>query len=508
MKNFIKNPSDINRIEYWAATTMFVFSIFFLVSGSVNIHEWRYNKDSFTEAQQQYTYFNNYFLPSLVRYITFYGSYLLLSFFIVPPLSRRENITLNILFTLVIFYIISVVLAVTDTWLQGYFFNSYTEDQLYAKLFQESAIFSFWLLMMFALYNFIKHIAVYLLGNSDLIQSKYRVITRDGIYAFIIWMIGLFLLLISQVGSDVVLAFASCPLAGIFLYCYAMYAILPQLRGTAKPFRVFMKNFFWVTLLSSLPILAILLVLLTSHNKEIAIITALFNIGFQLLFTAPLAWYVYKHRISVDYEIKGLQTALGRSTADLNFLRSQINPHFLFNILNTLYGTSLQEKAERTSEGIQKLGDMMRFMLHENLQEKISLNREIEYLNNYIALQSLRTQSSPDITISTEIEDHVGVLQIAPMLLIPFVENAFKHGISLKEKSTIRVSLVTKDKTLYFDISNSMHDKPANDPEKDNNGIGLSNVQQRLRLMYPTRHELSIRESGKEFFVHLTIQLD
>lgn len=508
MKNLIKNPSDINRIEYWAATTMFVFSIFFLVSASINVQEWRFNRNSFTEAHQQYAYFNNYFLPSLARYITFYGSYLLLAFFIVPPLTRRENITLNIIFTVLIFYIISVVLAVSDTWLQGYLFSSFIEDQLYAKLFQESAIFSFWLLMMFALYNIIKLLAVYLLENSDLIQSKYRVITRDGIYAFIIWMIGLFLLLISQVESDVALAFATPALAGIFLYCYAMYAILPEIKGKTKPFRTYMKMFFWVALLSSLPILAVLLVLLSSHNKEISIITALFNIGFQLLFTAPLAWYVYKHRITVDYEIKGLQTALGRSTADLNFLRSQINPHFLFNILNALYGTSLQENAERTSEGIQKLGDMMRFMLHENLQEKISLNREIEYLNNYIALQSLRTQSSPDITISTEIEEHVGILQIAPMLLIPFVENAFKHGISLKERSNIRISLATKENTVYFDISNSMHDKPANDPEKGNNGIGLANVKQRLRLMYPTRHELSIRDSGKEFFIHLTIQLD
>ncbi len=508
MKNFIKSPSDINRIEYWAATTMFVFSIFFLVSGSVNVREWRYNQGSFEDAHQQYSYFNNYFLPTLVRYITFYGSYLLLSFIIVPPLTRRENIVLNTIFTVVIFYGISVVLAVTDTWIMGYLFSKYTEDELYSKLFQESAIFSFWLLMMFALYNTIKYLAVYLLENSDLIQAKYRVITRDGIYAFIIWMIGLFLLLISQVESDVVLVFASCPLAGIFLYCYSMYAILPGIKGTAKPFRTYLRNFFWLSLLSSLPIIAILLVLLSNHNKELSIITALFNVGFQLLFTAPLAWYVYKHRISVDYEIKGLQTALGRSTADLNFLRSQINPHFLFNVLNTLYGTALQEKAERTSEGIQKLGDMMRFMLRENLQEKISLTREIEYLNNYIGLQTLRTQSSPDIQIHTEIEDHTGTLQIAPMLLIPFIENAFKHGISLKERSHIRITLVTKDNTLYFDISNSMHLKPSNDPEKDNNGIGLSNVRQRLRLMYANRHELSIRESGKEFFVHLTIQLD
>jgi len=487
---------------------MFVFSVFFLVSGSINVQDWRYNQGDFKDAYQQYSYFNNYFLPSLIRYIAFYGSYLFLAFIIAPPLTRKENITRNVIFTVFVFYTISVVLAVTDTWLKGHLFSTYTEENLYAKLFQESAIFSFWLLMMFVLYNLIKYLAVYLLENSDLIQAKYRVITRDGIYAFIIWMIALFLLLIGQVESAVVLAIATPALTGILVYCYAMYAILPGLKRFPRPFRAFMRNIFWISLFSSLPTLAVLLILLPNHNKEVALVTALFNIFFQLLFTAPLAWYVYKHRIKVDYEIKGLQTALGRSTADLNFLRSQINPHFLFNILNALYGTALQEKAERTSEGIQKLGDMMRFMLHENLQEKISLNREIEYLNNYIALQSLRTKSSPDISITTEIEEHVGVLQIAPMLLIPFVENAFKHGISLKERSYIRISLVTKDNTVYFDISNSKHDKPANDPEKDNNGIGLSNVKQRLRFMYSDRHELSIRDSGKEFYVHLTIQLD
>lgn len=508
MKNFLKNPTDINRIEYWAATTMFVFSIFFLVSSSINVNEWRYDSEKFREAQQHYSYFENHFLPTLIRLITFYASYLLLAFTVVPPLTRRENITMNVLITLGTFYVISLVLATTDTWLKGYLFSEYTEDNLYSKLFQESAIYSFWLMMMFALYNIIKYLAVYLLENSELIQAKYRVITRDGIYAFIVWMIGLFLLLMSQVPSEVVLALTSCPLFGIFLYCYSMYFLLPGSQRAAKPFRNYLKNFFWVALLSSLPIFLVLLILVSNDRDEIAVITAFFNVGFQLLFTAPLSWYVYKHRITVDYEIKGLQTALGRSTADLTFLRSQINPHFLFNILNALYGTSLQENAERTSEGIQKLGDMMRFMLHENLQEKISLNREIEYLNNYIALQSLRTQSSPDITITTEIEEHMGILQIAPMLLIPFVENAFKHGISLKERSNIRISLATKDKTLYFDISNSIHEKSANDPEKDNNGIGLSNVKQRLRLMYPTRHELSIRDSGREFFVHLTIQLD
>lgn len=507
MKNIIKNPSDINRIEFWAATTMFVFSVFFLVSGAVN-NNWEPGKYEFDNAHQHYSYFNNHFLPMLCRYISFYASYCLLTFVIGPPLSRKENITLNIIFTLIIFYLISVVLAITDTWTQGYLFDKYSEDELYSKLFQEAAIYSFWLLMMFALYNIIKFLAIYLLENSELIQSKYRVITRDGIFAFIFWMIALFLLLIGQSDADVVMIVATCSLAGIFLYCYSIYAVLPDIYKQSKPFKAYMKKIFLLVLLSTIPLFTILLFLIPRHDSEIAFVASLFNIGFQLLFTAPLTWYVYKYRTTVDYEIKGLQSALGRSTADLNFLRSQINPHFLFNVLNTLYGTALQENAERTSEGIQKLGDMMRFMLRENLQEKISLTREIEYLNNYIGLQTLRTQSSPDIQIHTEIEEHTGILQIAPMLLIPFIENSFKHGISLKEPSNIRISLVCKDKTLYFDISNSIHPKPLNDPEKDNNGIGLNNVQQRLRLLYPGKHELSILESGKEFFVHLTIQLD
>lgn len=93
------------------------------------------------------------------------------------------------------------------------------------------------------------------------------------------------------------------------------------------------------------------------------------------------------------------------------------------------------------------------------------------------------------------------------MLLIPFIENAFKHGISLREPSHINISLQTRENTLYFDVHNSIHPKVVNDTEKYNNGIGLENVKQRLALLYPNKHELVIRESAKDFFIHLTIQL-
>jgi LytS/YehU family sensor histidine kinase len=146
-------------------------------------------------------------------------------------------------------------------------------------------------------------------------------------------------------------------------------------------------------------------------------------------------------------------------------------------------------------------------MLQENMQDKISLIREIDYLNNYISLQRLRTDPNPIVQIQTQIDDRDNLFKIAPMLLIPFVENAFKHGISFREPSYIKVTLEIKDDTLYFNVFNSKHDRQENDPEKDKRGIGLENVKQRLKLSYPNKHELKIRDTPKEFLIHLTIQL-
>jgi len=248
-------------------------------------------------------------------------------------------------------------------------------------------------------------------------------------------------------------------------------------------------------------------ILATNIERHTGMAIVLFNTPFQVLIIAPLSWQIYRMRSASDAELYRLKTELGQSNASYNMLQAQINPHFLFNALNTLYGTALQENAERTGEGIQQLGDMMRFMLHENMQQSISLTREIEYLHNFIALQKLRTQTSPDIVIQSDIPGHVGGLLITPMLLIPFVENAFKHGISLREPSYIKITLTIDGNTLYFDVHNSIHIKPDNDPEKGYSGIGLNNLKQRLGLLYPKKHELIIRQTATEFFVHLTLQL-
>lgn len=226
----------------------------------------------------------------------------------------------------------------------------------------------------------------------------------------------------------------------------------------------------------------------------------------QLFILTPITWLTFQQKKDKILALMGAQKELVKSKADLQFLRSQINPHFLFNVLNTLYGTALQENAERTAGGIQKLGDMMRFMLHENNLDFIDMSREIDYLENYIALQKLRTQSSPEIIIEENITGQNCNHKIAPMLLIPLVENAFKHGISLKEKSWIKINLACNEKEILFEVHNSMHLRQDNDPEKERPGIGFKNVVERLKLIYPGKHQITVNEDGKEFFVQLSIQ--
>jgi LytS/YehU family sensor histidine kinase len=273
----------------------------------------------------------------------------------------------------------------------------------------------------------------------------------------------------------------------------------------AKVLRSYILNVLLVLLIIAMP--AFFMGVLITNDGDEAIGLVFFNAVFQLFITLPFTWLVYKNHIRGKEELSFLQTALGNSNANLDFLRSQINPHFLFNALNTIYGTALQEKAERTSEGIEKLGDMMRFMLQENMQDKISLEREINYMSNYISLHKLRTDTNPVVRIEEQLPSYVNGMEIAPMLLIPFVENAFKHGISLREPSYIKVSMETRENNLYFDVYNNKHQKQGEDPEKNKSGIGLNNVKLRLQLLYPGKHELVIRETATDYFVHLTLNL-
>jgi len=240
-------------------------------------------------------------------------------------------------------------------------------------------------------------------------------------------------------------------------------------------------------------------------------ILLLIGIGIALviqLVLIPLSNFAFDRYFGIKKQIDTLTHKVEVGSANLSFLKSQINPHFLFNALNTLYGSALMENAEKTSDGIQKLGDMMRFMLHENQLDKISLKRELEYLQNYLDLQMLRFKNEENLEVEIHINDAHCEGKIAPMMLIPFVENAFKHGISTKNKSWIKINLRCLNGSIHLDVVNSIHPPKALKDPKDESGIGLDNVRKRLAVLYPSRHELNIVANDSEHFVHFSLQLD
>lgn len=328
---------------------------------------------------------------------------------------------------------------------------------------------------------------------------------RDSLVALGGLLLSLLMLAIVGARAALMLCWSTWAVHSLVLYGYSTYALIPRATPRRRPGLFYLSRFVGVLLLSSLLLFLVLREVMESEDS--ATTFCVLNFCFQLVVAAPAFWWLARRQLRRTQQIASLETELGQTTANLDFLRAQINPHFLFNALNTLYGMALQENSERTAQGVQMLGDMMRFMLHENHQPTILLVREVDYLRNYIALQQLRTAVSPTITLTTNLAEVHNNLHIAPMLLIPFVENAFKHGISLKQKSWISITLECRHDTLYFDVHNSLHPKSGPELEPTTSGIGLANVRQRLDLLYPGQYELIIRPTVEEFFVHLTLQM-
>jgi LytS/YehU family sensor histidine kinase len=191
---------------------------------------------------------------------------------------------------------------------------------------------------------------------------------------------------------------------------------------------------------------------------------------------------------------------------ELKFLKAQIHPHFLFNTLNNLYGMALADQSERTAEGIAKLAKQMRYMLYESNVELISLEKELAYIQTFITLQQLRLTDEDDVIIDLKQSGDLNGKQIAPMLLIPFVENAFKHSITFSGKTEIIIHLEVINNQLIFIVNNTINTQRAQQ-EESASGLGLQNVKRRLELLYPNRHELNIEQEGDYFMIRLNLTL-
>lgn len=503
------NRKDLQKIEFWAATGIYMLSILLMVikidEDTLSGNFYSHYINQFRDSGINFSYLPHYFLPNFFGATTFYLVFLLINFYLIPALIAQKNVGLNSFLLVSIVFSYGLITSIGYTYSKAYHLVNYSNTtEAYFHLFVQGYTHAISMITMFSLYVLTKTYTPSLMKYLE-VNYKYPKILQECSIGLIVWVFILFLLATQARKDDYAIAWAGLVPIGILQYGYAMYRLIPDLKKINIGFWGYLwRNILLIALVSCF-VSTIALVII--QDGDVWPVFFAFNLGIHCLFTAPFTWVVYNFRLKNKSEISSLKQKLGKSDASLSFLQSQINPHFLFNALNTLYGTALQENAERTSEGIQKLGDMMRFMLHENVKDKILLTRDVDYLENYIELQKLRTSRSAAIIIEVQIEEQLNNLEITPMLLIPFVENAFKHGISLQSPSYIKVTLQTKENTLYFDVHNSIHIKPDHDPEKFKSGIGLQNVKQRLALLYPDRHELIIRESAKEFFIHLTMQL-
>lgn len=221
---------------------------------------------------------------------------------------------------------------------------------------------------------------------------------------------------------------------------------------------------------------------------------------------AMVAGTVYRYVVNrIIAEKQQRERQAEQLTMELKFLRSQISPHFLFNVLTNLVSLA-RKKSDLLEPSLIMLSDLMRYMLYDSDDQKVTLEKEVEYLKNYIALQQMRFGGDVVIQTSMHLPDNATGYRIEPMLLIPFVENAFKHGVGWIKDPEIYIGLQIQTQQLDFQVKNNFNAGDRQHKDTDS-GIGLTNVKTRLQLLYPRRHRLIISEENDTFHVHLTLEL-
>lgn len=228
------------------------------------------------------------------------------------------------------------------------------------------------------------------------------------------------------------------------------------------------------------------------------IFAGMLTIGVILMSTAiGVSQYAFKKEQEATlYKSEKIQ-------AEIKFLKSQINPHFLFNALNNAY-TLAYIKADEAPDVILKIADMLRYLIYECEADRVPVEKEVTYIKNYIDIQKIRLEKPERITVDWQVKN--SKLLVAPMLFIPFIENSFKHShIENAEAGSVDIEFRVDQKGICFSIKNSM---PEKEFTKDQvGGIGLDNVKRRLELIYPGNYTLNISETASRFAVELNLEI-
>ncbi|MFC1725926.1 sensor histidine kinase [candidate division KSB1 bacterium] len=238
----------------------------------------------------------------------------------------------------------------------------------------------------------------------------------------------------------------------------------------------------------------------TYFNYTSSIFQTIVSVLFLIFFTSAIK--VIKKGIAQYLEFQDLKEKRLRAENDL--LKAQVNPHFLFNTLNSLYGLCLKD-SKKAPDAILELSEIMRYMVEAGKKETVSVHSEIKFIKNYISLENLRLVNKPDITI--DIEGDTLNTRVPPMILIPFIENCFKHGIdSTSAGAFINIMLNINKTDLRFAVRNSKSKNNKNS-RYESPGTGIANTTRRLELIYPDRHMLKITDNTDDFYIDLSIKL-
>ena len=279
-------------------------------------------------------------------------------------------------------------------------------------------------------------------------------------------------------------------------------------------FAIFIMGLIWINHFILIPffldtkryvfygILLIGTIFIGSYLKGYTEGNSVFKSFFFFIYTTAAGMAAFFLRRNIMIRREHDEKEILQKVQQLNYLKAQVNPHFLFNSLNSIYALSRQQSPE-TPNLVMQLSELMRYQLESSKKDIVLLKEEFEFIENYALLEEKRL--SKRCAIEFLFEGDLLNLTIAPMLLIPFVENAVKHGAqSTNEQSIIEISVSIKNTTLYFSIANS---KPHTYSESKRKGMGLENVKKRLNLLYPNSHSLKIDDMEKIYRVNLSIDL-
>jgi sensor histidine kinase YesM len=320
-----------------------------------------------------------------------------------------------------------------------YFFSYNSKDSMYVTWFSS---------FLLPVAMFTTYFVVYFLLPKYLFSKKYKLFILYGIYTLII---SSYLIIVS-----------------IFL----SFIFLSNLKVANMP--LMSRNFWFVLILVYLVVGFVSFVSLLNHNFK---------------------------TISKNKELQNkiLETQLQIKNQELHYLKKQIHPHFLFNTLNTIYGFALKQSKD-TPEIILKLSNLLDYILYQVNKPKVSLKEEVLHIKEYIELEKIRFQDTLKVSFNSDaISDDI---QVAPMLLIPFVENAFKHGSLIDGFLTVEIAISLNEKEFGFSIKNTVLE---NDENQNIEGIGLENIKKRLSLLYKNNHQLQIENRDNWFIINLKI---